>query len=160
MVTNLFSCLHPYNMSNLKSPQLETAAEAIVEEYPIDFTEELVSEFQSFINEFRKEIAERQSVTDVIRLMLESRVSSSFSQVYKLLILFATIPVTVATAESSFSKLKLIKTYLRSQMSLQERLAGLALLSIENKEAKAVDKKELIHRLANASARRKEQIGV
>ena len=32
-------------MSNLKPPQLETAAEAIVEEYPIDFTEELVSEF-------------------------------------------------------------------------------------------------------------------
>lgn len=30
MVTNLFSCLHPYNMCNLKSPQLETAAEAIV----------------------------------------------------------------------------------------------------------------------------------
>ena len=69
-------------MSNLKSPQLETAAEAIVEEYPIDFTEELVSEFRSFVNEFRKEIAERQSVIDVIRLMLESRVSSSFSQVY------------------------------------------------------------------------------
>ena len=159
MVTSLFSCLHPYNMSQLKSPQLETAAEAIVEEYPTDFTEELVSEFRSFVNEFRKEIAERQSVTDVIRLMLESRVSSSFSQVYKLLILFATIPVTVATAERSFSKLKLIKTYLRFQMS-QERLAGLALLSIENKEAKAVDKKELIHRFANASARRKEQIGV
>ena len=42
----------------------------------------------------------------------------------------------------------------------QERLAGLALLSIENKEAKVVDKKELIHQFANASARRKEQIGV
>ena len=53
MVTNLFSCLHPYNMSNLKSSQLETAAEAIVEEYPVDFTEELVSEFRSFVNEFR-----------------------------------------------------------------------------------------------------------
>ena len=80
MVTNLFSCLHPCNMSDLKSPRLETTAEAIVEEYPIDFTEELVSEFRSFVNEFRKKIAERQSVTDVIRLMLESRVSSSFSQ--------------------------------------------------------------------------------
>ena len=148
MVTSLFSCLHPHNMSHLKSSHLETAAEAIVEEYATDFTEEFVSEFRSFVNEFRKEIAERQSVTDVIRInkykSLESCVSSSFSQIYKLLILFATIPVTVATAERSFSKPKLIKTYLRSQMS-QERLAGLALLSIEYKEAKAVDKKELIH---------------
>ena len=52
MVTNLFSCLYSYNMSNLKLPQLGTVAEAIVEEYLIDFTEELVSEFRSFVNEF------------------------------------------------------------------------------------------------------------
>ncbi|XP_050919588.1 uncharacterized protein LOC127137146 [Lathyrus oleraceus] len=42
-----------------------------------------------------------------------------------------TIPVTVASAERSFSKLKLLKTYLRSTMS-QERLNGLALIAIEN----------------------------
>ena len=41
-----------------------------------------------------------------------------------------TIPVTVASAKISFSKLKLIKSYLRSTMS-QERLSGLAILSIE-----------------------------
>ncbi|XP_062075845.1 uncharacterized protein LOC133779967 [Humulus lupulus] len=42
-----------------------------------------------------------------------------------------TIPVTVASAERSFSKLKLLKSYLRSTM-LQERLNGLALITIEN----------------------------
>ena len=42
-----------------------------------------------------------------------------------------TIPVTVATAKRSFSKLKLLKTYLRSTMS-QEKLNRLTLLSIEN----------------------------
>ena len=42
-----------------------------------------------------------------------------------------TIPVTVASAGSSFSKLKLIKSYLRSTMS-QKRLSELAILSIEN----------------------------
>ncbi|TYI30607.1 hypothetical protein ES332_A05G400100v1 [Gossypium tomentosum] len=44
---------------------------------------------------------------------------------------FLTVPVTVTLAKRSFSKLKLIKTYLRSSMS-QERLNGLAILSIEN----------------------------
>ena len=43
-----------------------------------------------------------------------------------------TVPVTVATAERPFSKLKLIKNFLQSSMS-QERLSGLAQLSIENK---------------------------
>jgi hypothetical protein len=38
--------------------------------------------------------------------------------------------VTVASAERSFSKLKLLKNYLRSTMS-QERLNGLATLCIE-----------------------------
>ena len=42
------------------------------------------------------------------------------------------MPVTVASAERSFSKLKLLKNYLRSTMS-QERLNGLATLCIEKR---------------------------
>ena len=42
-----------------------------------------------------------------------------------------TLPVTVAEAERSFSKLKLIKSYLRSTMS-QDRLSGLAIISINH----------------------------
>jgi hypothetical protein len=42
------------------------------------------------------------------------------------------IHVTVASTEKSFSKLKLIKSYLRSTIS-QERLNGLVILSIKKK---------------------------
>ncbi|KAJ8871113.1 hypothetical protein PR048_027417 [Dryococelus australis] len=42
-----------------------------------------------------------------------------------------TLPVTVASCERSFSKLKLIKTFLRSTM-LQSRLSGLAIILIEH----------------------------
>ena len=42
-----------------------------------------------------------------------------------------TIPVTIAYAERSFSKLKLLKSYTRSTMK-QERLNGLATISLEN----------------------------
>ncbi|KAG5266313.1 hypothetical protein AALO_G00229580, partial [Alosa alosa] len=43
------------------------------------------------------------------------------------LILFLTLPVTVATSERSFSKLKTIKNHLRSTVG-QERLSGFAIL--------------------------------
>ena len=57
--------------------------------------------------------------------------------------------VPVATAERSFSKLKLIKNFLGSSIS-QERLSGLALLSIENKRAKNLDFIEVIQQFASA----------
>jgi hypothetical protein len=49
-----------------------------------------------------------------------------------------TVHVTVASAKRSFSKLKLLKNYLRSTMS-QERLNGLATLCIEKKLLDKVD---------------------
>ena len=64
-----------------------------------------------------------------------------------------TIPVTVASAERSFSKLKLVKSYLRSTMS-QERLNGLAVISIENDMAEKISYEELIDDFASKNARR------
>jgi hypothetical protein len=68
--------------------------------------------------------------------------------------MFLTLPVTVATAERSFSKLKYIKNYLRNCMG-QERLKGLAMLSIEASRAKVMDVDKLIDRFAEMKARRK-----
>ncbi|GJR27160.1 zinc finger MYM-type protein 1-like protein [Tanacetum coccineum] len=64
-----------------------------------------------------------------------------------------TIPITVASAERSFSKLKLLKSYLRFTMS-QERLNGLALIAIENRLLESVDYEDLINNFASKNARR------
>jgi hypothetical protein len=64
-----------------------------------------------------------------------------------------TIPVTVASVERSFSKLKLIKSYLRSTMS-QERLNGLAILSIEKMMLENLEYKNLISNFAFQKARK------
>lgn len=53
--------------------------------------------------------------------------STFYPNIYKLLQILVTLPLTTATAERSFSSLRRLKTYLRSTMS-EERLVGLALL--------------------------------
>ncbi|MBN3308108.1 ZMYM1 protein, partial [Amia calva] len=63
--------------------------------------------------------------------------------------LLLTLPVTVASGESSFSSLKLIKTYLRTSMS-QERLSSLAVLFNEHEVRKTLDTESLITRFAEA----------
>ncbi|EFN61581.1 Zinc finger MYM-type protein 1, partial [Camponotus floridanus] len=64
-----------------------------------------------------------------------------------------TMPISVATGEASFSKLKLIKNYLRSTMT-QTRLSDLAILSIEKELANNLDYKDVIEIFAKAKARR------
>ncbi|XP_026458556.1 zinc finger MYM-type protein 1-like [Papaver somniferum] len=75
---------------------------------------------------------------------------SNASISYRILL---TIPVTVASAERSFSKLKLIKSYLRSTMS-QERLNGLAMLSIEADMLSSIDCDSIINEFASVNAKR------
>ena len=64
-----------------------------------------------------------------------------------------TAPATVASAERSFSKLKLITNYLRSNMK-QDRLNNLARLRIESGIAKQIDFDTVIRSFANKKARK------
>jgi hypothetical protein len=63
------------------------------------------------------------------------------------------MPVTVASAERSFSKLKLLKNYLRSKMS-QERLNGLAILCIEKILLDEIDIDTIINDFASKHVKR------
>ncbi|XP_031349553.1 zinc finger MYM-type protein 1-like [Photinus pyralis] len=67
--------------------------------------------------------------------------------------IFLSFAVSVASCERSFSKLKLIKNYLRSQMS-SLRLRNLAILSIERKLTNEIDFDDLIKEFAARKARR------
>jgi hypothetical protein len=74
----------------------------------------------------------------------------NISNAYRILF---TVPVTVASAERSFSKLKLLKNYLRSTMS-QDRLNGLATLCIEKKLLNEVDSNTIINEFASRNVTR------
>ena len=62
-----------------------------------------------------------------------------------------TLPISVAQGERSFSKLKLFKTYLRSLLG-QEKLDGLAIISIEREIVENIDLNEAIEEFAKKIA--------
>jgi len=67
--------------------------------------------------------------------------------------IFLTIAVSVATCERSFSKLKLIKNYLRSTMSTL-RLRNLATLSIEQRSTDTINFDIAVEEFANKKSRK------
>ena len=64
-----------------------------------------------------------------------------------------TLPVTVASAERSFSKLNVIKNFMRSTMT-QDRLNDLAVLSIESKVTRKIDFTNIIDMFAMKKSRK------
>ena len=67
--------------------------------------------------------------------------------------IFITVAVSVATCDKSFSKLKLIKNYLRSSMSTL-RMRNLAIPSIEQQLTDEINFDIAVEEFANKKARK------
>ncbi|XP_068241063.1 zinc finger MYM-type protein 1-like [Palaemon carinicauda] len=90
---------------------------------------------------------------DVLKFICEQGLVHSVPNTFVALRILLTFPVTVASGEKSLSKLKLIKTYVRSTMTV-ERLVGLAMVFIENEIAQKVDLRNLVADFAKQKARK------
>ena len=86
---------------------------------------------------FREKVAHLKSAKEMAAFFVVENASfaTTCPDVCMAYMMYMTAPVTVATVERSFSKLKLIKNFLRSFL-FQDRLSGLALPSIENERVK------------------------
>lgn len=90
---------------------------------------------------------------DVLSMLHQNNLSAGFTNTDTALRIFLTLPISVASNERAFSKLKIIKNYLRSSMS-QERLNSLARLSIERSLVKDFDFDDIIAQFATNKNRR------
>ena len=90
------------------------------------------------------------SALEILEFVIAADCYPNVSVAYRILL---TLPVTVASAERSFSKLKLLKNYLRSTMS-QERLNGLAMCTIERDILDTIDLNTVLDDFALRNARR------
>ncbi|XP_065663687.1 zinc finger MYM-type protein 1-like [Hydra vulgaris] len=97
-----------------------------------------------------------KSAYDFLNYVYKEELQETYSNLVIALRIILTSPVTVASAERSFSKLKLIKTFHRSTM-VDERLSSLAMLSIENEVAKKLSYEGLTNKFANFDSDRPTQ---
>ena len=110
---------------------------------------ELFDELKALCRSFPKAL----NPYEVLVYLSHQKLNGLFPNVQIALRVLLSLPISVASGERSFSKLKLIKTYLRSTMT-QDRLVGLATISIEHELASSLDMKSLISDFAKAKARR------
>nr|XP_012559134.2 uncharacterized protein LOC100206997 [Hydra vulgaris] len=94
-----------------------------------------------------------KSAYDFLNYIYKEELQETYPNLVIALRIILTTPVTVASAERSFSKLKLIKTFHRSTM-VDERLSSLAMLSIENEVARKLSYEGLINKFASMKTRR------
>ena len=120
-----FSALHPSRLSNDNSSRIAELAEFYKDDLD---TVSLMTEYQLFRRHV--EFKECSSIVDVLKILHQKQLSLAYPNVTCLYKLCLTVPVTTASTERSFSKLKLVKTALRSTM-LETRLSSLLILSIE-----------------------------
>ena len=101
-----------------------------------------------FLQDFIPE--ERMGPVEILRFLKEHGCFPNATIAYRVLL---TIPVTVASAERSFSKLKLLKTYLRSTMT-QERLNDLAIIALEGELLEKIDYEHIIEDFISKNTKR------
>lgn len=131
-----------------KEKRLDECCHRLEQEMDDVDAEDLKLEMKGAVRSFPTHIPTPSEMLDYIYKESILDVYPNLSIALRLLL---TLPVTVASGERSFSKLKMIKTYLRSTMS-QDRLPALAVLSIEQEVRKSLDMELLITRFVEAKA--------
>ncbi|GFT74787.1 uncharacterized protein TNCV_2516821 [Trichonephila clavipes] len=127
-----FSFLSPKNIVSTTNDVLYNEASNLQKVYSLDLSSEFINQIMSLKAVFSEDLMKLNSIKDLGNfLMIQSKFAAPSSpDVCIEVLLFLTLPVTSAIAERSFSKLKLIKKYLRCSMS-EEGFSYLSLISIE-----------------------------
>ena len=130
-VSSAFSFL--YTRDQLLLVQQENALLTCCKEFQKKFgdidSDEMSAELQRFVLILQKK-RNLNTAQDFLNYLLKTHLFELYPNVYIALRILLTCPVTVASAERSFSKLKLIKTLIN--VNTDSRLSSLAMLSIEN----------------------------
>lgn len=140
-----FSFLWLYR--GLSESEIETAATKLGKEYCSDLkTEQLVDNVKRLRTIHDQTFGKKPfTPLDLFNQLHDFGLVEIFSEVTTALEIFLTIPVSVASGERSFSKLKLIKSVTRSTMK-QDRLNNLAVLNLNSEKARSIDFSDIVRK--------------
>jgi len=139
--------LIPANFSAYNNDSILSAASLYENDLHKNALINLKAELTMWRNQWKDSTAEKpESALEALRYC-----TNVLPNIKLLLQLFATLPVTSATPERTFSTLKLLKNYLRSTMN-EERLNGLAMAKINKSEK--ITEEEVIKVFSSKSHRR------
>lgn len=114
---------------------------------------ELFNEIKIFRDTNLNVICRKGEPLQILQYIFENYLESAFPNLTNISKILLTLPVSVASSERSFSKLKLIKNYLRSTIS-QERFVGLSLISIESDICDKIDTSQVLEKFVSVKARK------
>lgn len=132
-----FSCLMPHHIGE------DSKFGVLAETYSSDIeTDTAMAEYKQYSHLIQdtpamKQKLENATVQDILLFLKNNGLDIAYPNLSILYRILGTISVSTAGAERSFSKLKLIKSYLRSTMS-EERLSSLAMISINRNMTETV----------------------
>lgn len=152
-IKSRFGFMMPRELNQISDDELKRSATEFAKRYDDDVSDDVVGQFLA-LRSCGDQVKALKSPRDILQFIIANKLQSTLPDVVTCYILFLTLPVTVASCERSFSKLRIIKNYLRSSCG-QERLSALALLSIESQIARALNMDDLIKDFASRKARRK-----
>nr|CAI5839509.1 unnamed protein product [Callosobruchus analis] len=124
-----FDLVNCDNFSTFSKEFPNSLLDILIEQYPIFDHISLKNELSVLYSD-KDLLGRAKCAKDMLLFIFNNNLKSCLPELYKLLSLVLSIPVTSASVERSFSALKRIKTYNRSKMT-QDRLSGLSLIAIE-----------------------------
>ncbi|KAL4119494.1 hypothetical protein QTP88_012301 [Uroleucon formosanum] len=151
-----FSFLDPTIIYSWPMKNLKRAGVDLCNKYENDLNKiEFISELESFkehVNNIDDDL-KRATFFEMLNFIYKNKLQDAYPNISVAYQIYLTMPVTSVSCERSFSKLKLIKTYLRSTTE-QARLNHLSILSIENKIARQINYEDIINDFAAKKARK------
>lgn len=151
-VSRNFDFLQPLNLIKYSEENIIKSCYDFISFYSTDVSSDLTRQVLSLRDFLGK--TEMKTIKELSLYIIENDISSLFSEIFTACIIFLSLPVSVASAERSFSKLKLIKNYLRNSIS-QERLTNISILNIERARTDELNIDHIIDTFANQKARKK-----